>query len=136
VVAEAILYAAEHPRRDVYAGGSAKLLSVLSKISPALVDWYTVNHGGGLVPKGSADAPDDGRDNLFEPLRPGGQGSRGHFGRRASPVSYYTRVVELHPLFRRMMMGAAVAGFLVGLVKIGSSAARGRSGRGAVTSRG
>lgn len=37
-VAEAILYAAEHPKRDMYVGGQAKLFAVLGRLAPRLTD--------------------------------------------------------------------------------------------------
>jgi hypothetical protein len=37
-VAEAILDAAEHPRRDVIVGGSAKVQLALQRLSPRLMD--------------------------------------------------------------------------------------------------
>lgn len=40
VVAQAILFAAQHPRRDVYAGGAAKLFSVLNRALPRATDRY------------------------------------------------------------------------------------------------
>lgn len=40
VVADAILNAAEHPRRDVYVGGSTKLLSFLETLVPRLADLF------------------------------------------------------------------------------------------------
>ena len=39
VVAEIILYAAEHPVRDIYAGGRAKLHALQGSIVPRSVDW-------------------------------------------------------------------------------------------------
>lgn len=39
VVAKAILHAAEHPVRDLYAGGGAKLLALSGYSMPRLVDW-------------------------------------------------------------------------------------------------
>ena len=38
VVAQAILHAAQHPKRDVYAGGAAKLFSVMNRSLPRLTD--------------------------------------------------------------------------------------------------
>lgn len=38
VVADAILYAAAHPKRDIYAGGAAKLVSVGNRLFPRLMD--------------------------------------------------------------------------------------------------
>lgn len=37
-VAEAILYSAEHPKRDMYVGGQAKLLAVLGRLAPRFSD--------------------------------------------------------------------------------------------------
>jgi short-subunit dehydrogenase len=39
VVAKSILHAAEHPVRDLYAGGAAKLLALSAYSMPRLVDW-------------------------------------------------------------------------------------------------
>jgi hypothetical protein len=39
-VAEAILYAAEHPIRDIYVGGAGRALSVASFLSPRGTDMY------------------------------------------------------------------------------------------------
>jgi len=40
VVAQAILYAAEHPKRDIYAGGASKLFSVFNRALPRATDKY------------------------------------------------------------------------------------------------
>ena len=40
VVADAILYCAEHPKRDIYAGGASKMISAGSKLMPAMFDRY------------------------------------------------------------------------------------------------
>ena len=40
VVADAILYCAEHPKRDVYAGGASKMISTGSKLMPGLFDRF------------------------------------------------------------------------------------------------
>ena len=42
LVAEAILYAAEHPVRDIYVGGAGKLLVSLHHLAPRLVDWVFI----------------------------------------------------------------------------------------------
>jgi short-subunit dehydrogenase len=38
LVADAILYAAEHPQRDIYVGGASKMISLESKIMPRALD--------------------------------------------------------------------------------------------------
>jgi short-subunit dehydrogenase len=40
LVAEAILYAARHPKRDVFVGGAAKVMSVSGLAMPRLIDRY------------------------------------------------------------------------------------------------
>lgn len=40
LVAEAILYAAQHPKRDVFVGGAAKVMSVSGFAMPRLIDRY------------------------------------------------------------------------------------------------
>lgn len=40
IVAEAILHAAQHPKRDVFVGGAAKMISAGSRLMPRLFDRY------------------------------------------------------------------------------------------------
>lgn len=126
VVADAILLAAEHPRRDVYAGGTAKLLSVLESISPGLLDWLMVHNDWGARQQ-LTDEPDDGRDNLFQPMPNGREGGQGGDGRRhrARSFSVYTRVVERHPLASRLLLGAMALGVVVGVARAAALGLRG-----------
>jgi short-subunit dehydrogenase len=39
-VANAILYAATHPVRDMYVGGAGPLMTGLQQVAPSLMDWY------------------------------------------------------------------------------------------------
>lgn len=39
LAAEAILYAAQHPRRDIFVGGAARLTSVSARVAPRSTDW-------------------------------------------------------------------------------------------------
>src|SRR5918999_94894 len=66
VVAEAILFAAEHPARDIVVGGSGKLLVEGERISPWLTDRYMLQ-GDRLVQPQRRGEPDEGFDNLFQP---------------------------------------------------------------------
>jgi short chain dehydrogenase len=65
IVADAILYAAEHPTRDILVGDVAKLLDLAQKVSPSLVDSLLLLVGFNLQhsdePK-SQDAP----NNFYE----------------------------------------------------------------------
>jgi NAD(P)-dependent dehydrogenase (short-subunit alcohol dehydrogenase family) len=67
LVADAILYTAEHPTRDFLVGDAARLLDFLQRLSPELVDSLLLLVGFPLqrsnVPK-SEDAP----NNLYEPV--------------------------------------------------------------------
>src|SRR5919199_582841 len=110
VVVDAILYAAEHPVRDLVVGGSAKALIVGEKLAPRMIDALMVRFGFEAhdtgVPK-SADAP----DNLFAPLD-GHDTARDGFDRSARPRSLYT-TLQRHPLVGRIPLAAgalAVAG--------------------------
>jgi NAD(P)-dependent dehydrogenase (short-subunit alcohol dehydrogenase family) len=65
VVADAILFAAEHRRRDIVVGGSGKLLTVMQRISPSLVDRLMLLRGA-MFKQQMTDQLDNRRDNLFE----------------------------------------------------------------------
>jgi short-subunit dehydrogenase len=109
VVAEAILYAAEHPQRDVVVGGG-KMLSTMERISPSLVDWFMLQ-GGRMFKQQKTNRPDDGKDNLFAPMN--GTGSTtGEFGERSKSTSLFTRELELHPNRKRLLVAAGLLGLL------------------------
>lgn len=111
VVAEAILFAAEHPRRDVYAGGGSKLLSVIERISPALLDWYMV-HNGKMFKAQQSRQPDNGRDNLFEP-QPAVEAAHSA-AESVHENSFYTRYIDQHPTVKGVLItGALAAGILL-----------------------
>jgi short-subunit dehydrogenase len=114
VVAETILFAAEHPRRTIVAGGSGKLLVQAEKLSPTLLDWYLLQNERGFTQQ-RTDQPDDGQDNLFAPMSGTGSAT-GEFGQRAQATSLYTRHLELHPNRKRALNAAVLAG-LVALVR-------------------
>jgi short-subunit dehydrogenase len=107
-VAEAILFAAEHPRRDVVVGGAGKMLEVMERISPSLLDRLMLARGT-MFEMQKTNQPDDGRDNLFDPV--GGLGSTtGDFGRFSKSTSLYTRHLEQYPNRKRVLLGLAAAG--------------------------
>jgi len=109
-VVDAIVFAAEHPRRDITVGGAGAALILLQRLSPRLLDWYMVSNGR-FFRKQMTRQPDDGVDNLFEPSR--GPGAvRGSFGHRAFAGSLYTRVFEYHP-WRKVAAAALVVPWVV-----------------------
>jgi NAD(P)-dependent dehydrogenase (short-subunit alcohol dehydrogenase family) len=82
-VAKVILYAAEHPTRDIVVGDAGKAIALMQRVSPALVDAYMVSNGFDAQhtdqPK-SADAP----DNLYEPIA-GFNRAEGDLGDQTQP---------------------------------------------------
>jgi NAD(P)-dependent dehydrogenase (short-subunit alcohol dehydrogenase family) len=112
VVAEAILFAAEKPRREIVVGGG-KLFTVLQRISPELVDWILLQNDYGV--KGQiSDMPDDRRDNLFAPAG-GPSATHGPFDDKAWSSSEYTRVFEQHPALKPVVLGLGVLGVMLAL---------------------
>ena len=105
-VAEAILFAAEHYRRDIYIGSAAKTLAAAEKLSPWLMDQVMLM-GGFMFKQQQSHRPDSGRpSNLFEPVRTPGE-AEGEFTPRARPVSLYTRWFELHPARKGLLLAVA-----------------------------
>ena len=84
-VAPLILHAAEHPTRELLAGGSAKALLTTQRISPRLLDALLVRVGFRTQ---LSDQNDEGADNLETPLRGWGR-SEGSFSRGAWSRSAY-----------------------------------------------
>jgi hypothetical protein len=111
LVAEAILFAAEHPRRDIVVGGAGKALIAAQRLSPALVDRLMLL-GGIAFTQQRTDRPDDGRHNLDGPLL-GTAAVSGDFEALTTPASPYTRHLELHPLRGRLVAAGALAGLLL-----------------------
>jgi short-subunit dehydrogenase len=71
LVANAILFAAEHPRRQVYVGGYGFLLSLLARLFPRTTDF--IMEQTFVASQQSAGQPGDpaARDNLWEPKKDG-----------------------------------------------------------------
>jgi NAD(P)-dependent dehydrogenase (short-subunit alcohol dehydrogenase family) len=67
LVADAILYTAEHPTRDFIVGDVGKVLDVMQRISPALVDRLLVLIGFSGQ-RTSEIKSEEAPDNLYEPI--------------------------------------------------------------------
>lgn len=117
VVAQAIVAVAEKPRRDVVVGGAGKMLTLLERISPALGDWYMLRNGK-IFKQQRTDEPDDGRDNLFEPM-PDTDRTTGSFGQRSKSSSIYTQYLDMHPNRGRAAVLVAVLGLLLAVRRVG-----------------
>jgi hypothetical protein len=109
-VAGAILYAAEHPKRDIYAGDAAWMISMTQKLSPKLLDAMMV--GVGFKGQHTNEPKDEtAPDNLFGPLNRY-HTVYGDFGRQALPVSPYTRLMTMDGLkvgTATLLLGAGIA---------------------------
>jgi len=85
VVAQTIVYAAENPVDDLFAGDAARMMAAMQKFSPRLLDKYLLSSGFSGQhtnrPK-SEHAP----DNLYAPVE-GYDRARGDFGKQSVPVS-------------------------------------------------
>jgi NADP-dependent 3-hydroxy acid dehydrogenase YdfG len=81
VVAEAIVFAATHKRRETYLGLPTIKAIVADKIAPGLMDRYL---GRNAYESQQTDEPADPQrpDNLMQPV-PGDHGARGRFDHRA-----------------------------------------------------
>jgi short-subunit dehydrogenase len=99
-VAEAILYAAANPVRDLFVGGGGKFVSAMGRWAPALTD--------ALVGKTLMKGTHSGRPaRLGDALHQPGEGlrERGDYPGMVRETSYYTKA-SMHP----MLTGAALAG--------------------------
>lgn len=89
VVVDAIVYAAQHPSRDIVVGGAAKALIVLESLAPRFLDavlsrvGYRLHYTRDPKPEGSPD-------NLFAPVagHDTARGTRGHHLSRSLYTSW------------------------------------------------
>ena len=117
VAAEAILFAADHRRREVWVGGNTVTIILANHLAPWVADRF--------LAKTNVDAqqtpmplPDERPDYLYEPL-PGDQGAHGIFSDEAK-----ARSVQLDLTRNRRAVAAGVAALAAGAV-VGVRAARG-----------
>jgi NAD(P)-dependent dehydrogenase (short-subunit alcohol dehydrogenase family) len=109
VVVSMILYAAEHPSRDLFAGDAAKIMSASQTLAPSLTDkflsWTAFKGQKTSEPKSEADP-----NNLFQPI-PGFDRVHGDFSGQAMAVSPYTQMQKTNT---GLMVG--IAGLVIGAV--------------------
>ncbi|MDQ3822477.1 MAG: SDR family oxidoreductase, partial [Actinomycetota bacterium] len=77
LAAEAVVFAAEHPRRELWVGGSTVRALIGNKIAPGLLDRHLARNAY-EAQQTESQVPPDRPDNLYEPL-PGDRGARGLF---------------------------------------------------------
>ncbi len=110
VVAQCVVYAAEHPVRDMLAGGSGRLMTAVQRIAPGLMD---VGIGTVGIPLQRTDEP-PGDDALYTPREHDNriEGGIGNHAFRASPYTW----LQTHPKAKAALAasGAVLTGrFLV-----------------------
>jgi short-subunit dehydrogenase len=110
LVADAIVSAAVHPKRRVYAGDAAVIFSLSERISPALTDRIMMI-GSWIFKTQKSKQPDDGQHSLYDPL-PGSGSVHGDFGHLSIP-SVWTRLFEMGSGWRRLLMPVALIGSAV-----------------------
>ena len=94
IVADVVLFCAKHERRDIVVGASGKMVSLLEKVAPRLMDRVMAATMEKMQQSDRPPKPDS--DNLFmAPLIEGHE--RGVAGRKVFERSLYT-TLALHPL--------------------------------------
>ncbi|MDB5294818.1 MAG: yxnA [Phycisphaerales bacterium] len=122
VVARAILYAATHPSRDLFAGGGGWMLSAAGRFAPRLTDRVMERT---MFRKQQQDVPPDGRDALRSPGAYGGQ-ARGTYPGTVRGTSLYT-AAELHPVATKLaLVAVAAAGAGAAVLALGAGSGRAR----------
>lgn len=116
VVAETILYCAEHPVRDVFAGGGGKMISMLGHWAPRLTDKMMERTMFALQQSDQADH--DRQDNgLYSSAR--GLQERGGWAPYVAESSLYTQA-SLHPMVTAAVTAVAGA-VLIALFRRGGA---------------
>ena len=106
VAAEAVLWAADHDRPELYVGFPTVVAIVGNKIAPRLGDAYLARTG--YAAQQTSEPADPHRpDNLWQPL-PGDHGAHGRFGDRSARVSPQTWLNERLTTIAMVLAGGAL----------------------------
>lgn len=108
VVAEAILYCAEHPKRDAYAGGASKAIAAGAKLMPRLFDRY-MNATMFKQQRSDRPAAPNRRDALYKPDPSTELRQRQGMARTVHERSLYTRTsLRASPVTTALVGGGAL----------------------------
>ena len=108
VVADAILYCAEHPKRDIFAGGGAKMISAGSKAMPRLMDRFM---NATMFKQQKTDRPTDPNrsDALYRPDPSSELRQRQGMPQKVFERSIYTNTaLRSSPLMTALVGGGAL----------------------------
>jgi NAD(P)-dependent dehydrogenase (short-subunit alcohol dehydrogenase family) len=113
VAADAVYFAALHPRRELWAGGSTALAITGNKVAPGLGDWYLAKTGFDSQ-QYDGPPPQGARSNLWHPVDDfADRGAHGAFDARA-----HRRSLELFAAkHKRKMAAALLAAAAIGVVR-------------------
>jgi NAD(P)-dependent dehydrogenase (short-subunit alcohol dehydrogenase family) len=111
VAARAIVWASEHPRRELWVGGSTARAVLGNRVAPGLLDRYLARNGYDAQQTDEPLEPSR-PDNLDRPL-PGDRGARGGFDADSRQWSVQLWATQ----HRRALAGAALALVAAGLLK-------------------
>ncbi|OBV38714.1 SDR family oxidoreductase [Janthinobacterium psychrotolerans] len=114
LVADAILYAAEHPRRDIFVGGASRLISLEGMIMPRLLDKFMNLFMFRQQQKAQLSAPQRG-DALY---KPGKQGLRQREGGRSSKVHEHSAYTYLTTRGKPVALSLLAGGVLLAAWKL------------------
>ncbi|HEX8489156.1 MAG TPA: SDR family oxidoreductase [Propionibacteriaceae bacterium] len=104
VVADCVVYAAEHPVRDLFAGGSGRMMALQQFTAPRQMDLYMAKIAT-RQERTKEPKPDGMPGNLYEPTSD--DRAAGDYSRRARRFSVYT-YLETHPKARALAAGSAL----------------------------
>ena len=109
VAADAVVFAAAYPRRELWAGHSTVLAIAGNKLAPWLADRYLARTN--VDAQQTGDPIEPGRpDYLYVPL-PGDRGAHGRFDEQAKPRSLQLGLAKRkRPLLAAALAGALTAG--------------------------
>ncbi len=113
LVADAIIYAAEHPTRDLIVGDVGKILDVLQRLSPSLLDSLLLLIGFQFQQTNELKS-EDAADNLYEAIAENDH-IEGDFSHLVIPS--VTDWLDRHPLIKGSITVAAVAGAIALFLK-------------------
>jgi NAD(P)-dependent dehydrogenase (short-subunit alcohol dehydrogenase family) len=105
VAADAIVWSAEHDRRELWVGASTSIVLAGNKFAPGLGDWYLARTG---YDSQMTDEPVDPhrQHNLWNPL-PGDHGAHGDFDHRAKSHSVQLWLTTHRSWVATALLGAA-----------------------------
>jgi hypothetical protein len=110
VAAEAIFFAAHHPRREFYVGAPSVAVIVGNKFAPGLLDRYLADTGYDSQQYDGPEDPDRAH-NLWQPV-PGDHGAHGAFDARAKECSPQLWTSEHRTLIAIGMAALAISGII------------------------